>query len=506
MLGVRRALAVVLATFAVLFFFVALFAGRIDATLLNPNFLLRHAEDAGIYEVFRDEGIPALVDDFVEEQDEDLAENMAGMDLPTDPESRARIAEALQTLLPPEWAQAATEEVVSGVLPYMLGKTDRFEVDVSLHDPLVATFGASPGERSVFEAMWLDLNLSERLIRGFSERAVEDDNNPSGGDRQSADGRGPDDEPKSFDESGLLAILSEDIEGAAEWWDEEFLGLISGMLPYLVGDSGHFDLDIDFTDYPPLAYAFAGPLQTDAETLQSDGWRFTDRDLAEKLADAEDVSIEDIDEWLAIFRTGGATFDEQDLRDRLDEQQAQARAAGREVSGLQELDQMRRGIRLARMAATWGAGLLTAALIVGVAFLGGQSWTSRLRWGSAALLAASLVSLVIVTPVYAAAGSSRIDTWLDEQRLDTESPLPAPVRARLVDAGRDAIGDIVGGMQWRALFWFVLAAAGITLSVALDRPRFREGVRRRLRGRSGPPAGDTTLSPADAPTGSEPAP
>jgi hypothetical protein len=392
-------------------------------------------------------------------------------------------------------------------------------VDISLHDPLVATFGAEPGERSVFEAMWLDLNMSERLIRGFAERAIEEEQNPSGDnerpnspdnrqpsdDAQPGDEGGPDDPAESFDEAGLLATLSDDIEGAADWWDTEFLGLIDGMLPYLVGDSEQFDLSLDFTDYPALAYAFAGPLHTDAETLQAEGWRLTDRDLAEKLADAQDVTIEDVDESLAIFREGGATFDEQDLRDRIDEQRRQARLESREDDGPPEIDDVRRVARGIRMAATWGAGLLTAALVVAVAFLGGQSWTSRLRWGSAALLGASLVSLIIVTPVYAVAGSSRIDTWLNDQRSDPESALPAPVRERLVDAGRDAIGDFFGGMQWRALFWFVLAAVGIAASIALDRTGFLD----RIRGGDGrgddapptmPDAGDGPESPpADEP-------
>jgi hypothetical protein len=143
------------------------------------------------------------------------------------------------------------------------------------------------------------------------------------------------------------------------------------------------------------------------------------------------------------------------------------------------------------MGATWGAGFATALLILIVAVLGGRSWPSRLRWGSAALLAASLVSLILVTPIYAAAGSSRVDEWLDEQRADADSPMPDAVRERLVDTGREAIREFVGGMQWRALLWFVIAVLGIALSVALGRPGFID----RLVGRTG---GDGEGAPASA--------
>jgi hypothetical protein len=69
--------------------------------------------------------------------------------------------------------------------------------------------------------------------------------------------------------------------------------------------------------------------------------------------------------------------------------------------------------------------------------------------------------------------------------------MPDAVRERLVDTGREAIREFVGGMQWRALLWFVIAALGIALSVALGRPGFID----RLVGRTG---GDGEGAPASA--------
>ncbi len=483
MIVVRRFFALLLLPFLGVLFFVALFAGRVDATLLNPDFVLEHAREANLYEAIHDEGIPAWVDSYVAGQEERLPDNLRGANLPTDAEARARITEVVQTLVPPEFLEDVTEGILGGVLPYLAGKEPGFEVNVSLYEPLRETFGHAAGERSAFQDAWLDLDFSERLIRGFASNALDDE-----GDRAVIASTSGSDGPAATDEGdrpGLAAILAEDVEGAAAWWDRQFFGVIDAMLPYLLGDSPDFDVSIDFADYPALAYAFEGPLQTDAPTLERQGWAFSSTELRRRLAETDDLTQADIDNALALFRPGGATWTEDDLQVRIDEQRERAAAQGNPDDAPLDLQDQRSLVRNARLAATWGATLLVGLLVLIVAFLGGRGWTGRLRWGASAVLLASLLSLVITTPVYAVAASDRVDTWIEEQRADSESPLPEVVRHQVLDTLREVVSDFVGGMQWRAAGWFVLAALALALSFALERPGFREGIRRsvdRVRG------------------------
>jgi len=467
-LGLRRVLAVLLLPLVGVAFLVALLAGRVDGTVLNPDFVTRHAEQGNLYVVFHQEGIPALVSAYVDSQEERLPDNLAAANLPTDLESRRRMAEVVQSMLPPEFMQQLVEGFVGGFLPFMAGKRDGFDVAVSLHEPLIATFGSESDGRSLFEAMWLDLNMSERLIRSFAEARLEEAREQLGT---------PEETP--IDEQGLLDILAQDIEGSAAWWDEEFLGLIRGMLPFLVGTSDEFEASIDFTPYPALAYAFSGPLQQEPEILQREGWRVTHEDLHRELSEAEDVTIADIDDALSIFRPGGMVFNDEDLRQRLEASRAQALEEGEE-SLPPNLDDQRQIVQNARRVTLWGLPLLTGVLVLAVAFLGGRGWTGRLRWGSVAVMWASVWALLITVPVYAALASTRVDRWLDERRADPDSNIPEPLRLQLFDQLRLAVGEFVGGMQWRAAAWFILGVLAFAFSVAWERPQFRDWVHQRI--------------------------
>ena len=477
MLIARRILALLLAPVLCATFLVALVTGRVDATVLNPDFLLGQADDADVFALAHDEGIPAFVDDYLEEQQEKLPENLRAANLPTDEEARARIAEVLQALLPPEFLREVTSVAVDGVFPYAIGRSNGFEVSVSLHDPLVATFGSEAGRPSRFEEAWLDLGMSERLIRGFTTAALDGEGGAGGADGPPSSIPGEDVSPE---EAGLALLLAQDIDGAADWWDEQFFGFIDGLLPFLVGDSEELDLHIDFTEYPLLAYAFAGPLKSDAATLQREGWHFTDEDLHRKLAETEDVTMADIDEQLAIFRPSGLTFTEQDFDRWTKEQRREALADPERVATDDvppDFGDQRDRIRLVRMAVTRGSALAAVVLVLAVAFLGGRGWLGRLRWGSAALLAAATLALVVTVPVWAATASPRLEDRIHDFQIDADSPFPAPVRERLASAAIDALHDFTAGMQWRAAAWFILGALGLAFSIAWQRDAFRRRVR-----------------------------
>ncbi len=487
-------------------FLVALVTGRVDATVLNPDFLLDRADDADLYALAHEEGIPAFVDDYLEQQEEKLPANLRAANLPTDDASRARIAEVLQTLLPPDFMRELTAVAIEGVFPYAIGRSDGFDVRVTLHDPLVATFGSEPGERSRFEDAWLDLDMSERLIRGFTTAALEGETSEDG--EVSEDGAAPgvlgEDVPP--EEAGLRLLLAEDVEGAADWWDEQFFSFVDGLLPFLVGDSEELDLHIDFTEYPLLAYAFTGPLKSDVPTLQREGWHFTDEDLRRKLAASEDVTMDDINDQLAIFRADGLSFTDEDL-DRWTKEQRRAALADparADDDAPPDFAEQRDRIRLLRMGLTRGSALAAAVLVLTVAFLGGRGWVGRLRWGSAALVIASTLALVVTVPVWAATASPHIEDRIHDFTVDADSPFPHPVRERIASAALDALHDFTAGMQWRAAAWLILGALGLAFSAAWQREDFRRRVRGLFGRDDSPTAPPTSGSGSGSGSGSTP--
>jgi len=478
MLGARRVVAVMLMAPLVVTFAVAVAACRADATLLDDGYLRDRLHDADLYARAHDELTREWVDGYVGDPDA-LPERLQAMGLPADLDARARMVELVQALAPVDLLERTGDQSL-GVIPWMTGKTDGFEVTIELHDGLEATFGHAPGEPSLFQEAWLDFEMGDRMVTGFINRATERPEADAPSQDVGARGEPRDEDPApplTTEERAVLdALLAERLPDAAAWWDEQLFAVIDDLLPYLTGESDELDITISFETFPELALAFSDMLGEDAAVLRSEGWRFTDDDLADRLQESGDTTMADVDRALAIFRPGGTTFDQDDFLERMQSERAKQRERGENVGA--DIMEVRQQVSNVRLALRWGTVVGAALLIAAIAFLGGTRWASRVGWGAAALLAASGLTYVVTSILMAVLLRSRLDEWVEEQDTTREGGVGEVFRVRAAEVARTAADDIVGGMQTRALLWAAVAMIALGLAIVWPRPAFRDFIRR----------------------------
>jgi hypothetical protein len=319
---------------------------------------------------------------------------------------RAAVTPVVEALLEPEHLRRQVETLIDGFLPWFTGRSNDFAVHVSLHDSVRSAFLApEPGTPSLLASAWLELDLGSRMIGGMIESRL-----------QHAEGEPLDEATRA--ELEELAGTEDDVAGA--WFDEQALGAIEEVVPFLLGDTDRFVVSVSFDGHPGLAALFAEQLDSDPETLRADGWRLTDVDLREQMAE----DGHDLDERVAIFRPHGRTYALGDLRGWLEEQRAAAADEGADAPP--DIEQARKWISRARTGLTWGPALASALLVGGIGFLGGQTWPGRATWSAAALLVASGVALAVTGPLYGATASDALHDWATERRAIVEqSPAPA---------------------------------------------------------------------------------
>jgi len=136
MLWLRRIIAIPLAlTFIILFIFL-LVVFRVNATAGNPDFYIDQLHQADIYNFIYDETLPAAL----EEAEIDGDNSEAGINIS---EIKPHIIDVIRQTLPPEWLQTQVERVIDEVLPYALGDTEDFIINIPLKDRVEVTAQAA---------------------------------------------------------------------------------------------------------------------------------------------------------------------------------------------------------------------------------------------------------------------------------------------------------------------------------------------------------------------------
>lgn len=482
MITARRALAVQLALLLVPVFLAALATGRVNATVLDHGYVKQQLRDLDLYQRLYAEAMPALVDDFLADQDTALPANLRGIGLPTDAASRDRIVEVVRTALPPEFLQAESEQAIDALLPWLRGSADHFTLDVSLKRNALDLFGHPAGQRSVFAQAWLDLGMSDRVLRGLSADLEAEQGPPTTG--QPGTGQPGTGQP------GIVKALGADYPAAVTWLDDQLFGVIDSMLPYLVGDQPGFTATVTFERYPLLAEVLARPLNRTPAVLRAEGYVLTEADLQRQLGDADSPALNNVDNSLALFRDRGYHWSDADLRERID-----ARQPGDTSPDPLAL---RRVLSPLRLLAVWGPVLVAMALIAAIALLGGRRWASRMAWGATALLVASAVALVLATAVYDATAGHALATWVADQRAAAEGALPTSLRGDLADEVQHVANEAAGHAAATARNWLIVST--LTLAGALAWPhRERLGWSRfAARGREGAPPAPPPPAPPPA--------
>ena len=159
MIFLRRLLAIVLSVAVFILFVVFVVLGRVNNTLGNPEFHIERLREADIYNFMYDDALPVAL----EEIDDFLDLDGTQIDITA---VKAQIIPAVERVLPPEWVQARVEDVLTEIMPYMLGDTEGFSITVPLKGR-VADLGET------LKDVLHDEEVSEDLYEGFVDLAVE---------------------------------------------------------------------------------------------------------------------------------------------------------------------------------------------------------------------------------------------------------------------------------------------------------------------------------------------
>ncbi len=430
-------------------FALGLAAGRLDATLLNPEFVKEQARDLRLYDRLYADGTRRLVRDVLDHPERRPA-NLRAIELPTDQAAEDRMTALLQSLLPPSLIERQTEQAIDELLPWLAGREDDFALNLSLYDGLTATFGhARPGEPSLFEQTWRDLGMGQRTVLSVARTYDSDPANA---------GKPVPGAPPGVDT--VTAAVTLRGESAGAWFDQQWFGFIDRTLPYLSGDSDRLNASISFEAFPFLADPFQKALHLPPEQMTAQGWRLTDADLKRQLGNASNPVLSRADNTVAIFTPEGGTLTSDDLVARFDQQRARNEAAGQSVAG-PSVGQVRSAFGAMRLAGIYGAPVLCLALIAGIAFLGGGAWPTRLAWGGAALLVAAGLSLVAATAIYGATLATPLDRWVAEERARPAGRVPADLRADVVEQTREVIGEQADRAALNATAWLIVGMAAL---------------------------------------------
>jgi hypothetical protein len=376
------------------------------------------------------------------------------------------IIDLMKMLLTPEWYRSQVNNIVGQVFSYLKGDAGTINISISLAglEPIIARLLADQADAKL-EAMFNALPV------GTPEQVADLLANPPVGVLPAF--RPPDMSYEDFKDLLSIDIQSMTGNAVAVWLPEQFVITDADIRKALAGEG-----DED--------------LLTKARDIVQDGFTYTEADLRNDMADDIDT-IDDVRHHIAT----DYTFTDADLQKYfLDSSDPDAAATW------QNLQDVRSIVGRARDW-VWAAWLVPALLLVGIGFLGGRNWKSRVIWGASVLAIASLIAYIAAGPVFSAVAKPRIDDALVSAAAEQTSVVGTMAAAKGVAVAEDTINSFVSGINIEAIVVFALCL--VVIAVVVWHPWSR-----RFKGMSGqvppdnlPPPG---FPPADMPPGNLPPP
>ena len=212
-----------------------------------------------------------------------------------------------------------------------------------------------------------------------------------------------------------------------------------------------------------------------------DSIEFAEEDLRDALLQEEGTAgLEYLDEYRRWFQQGWS-FDQEQLRDHLDNTGAglQMLDVAREVLGEgyvlssrpnyenftnfqanAALEEVRRWFKTVRLGG-WITYAVSVLLLVAIGAAGGRSWQGRILWGSAVLVLSSSVLIVLSWPVY-----NLVSSQLFDQASNMVGPFGPPFGATstlIAEKGfevfRGVADEMAAGIRWSCLVLAVVSLA-----------------------------------------------
>ncbi len=428
MLRFRRVLAVALMLALAPLVVGAVLLQRVHTTAANPEYLKNELRRLDVYNFVEDELYPVLVAEFLQDPDGLLPSELAGVELPADPEARAAVLELLRTALPAAYVQEQVEALLDGVVPYLRGDADGFRVVPGIDERLRAVTDHEAGERSALESAFRELDGGEAVIRQLLKSAADDS--------------------EGFDLAFAPAAGVIASPAAADWFTTELFGAVDDLAPYLLGDTDAFAIQVSFASRPQLAPFFAQVLKRTPAELLREGYTLTGADLERHLRDDQASVLDDPENNLEFLQAGWA----------LDETNFQ-----KDSEDAAALDEFRDrvGLALGTVRRLVFAGV--AFLVVLIGWLGGRGWPGRVSWSAVALALPLLLVTVLAGPVY----DRVVAPALDRALLTATGNWPeflATQRMELVEDVESIAGHLASGTVTTVLPWLVGAVVVLALS------------------------------------------
>ena len=306
--------------------------------------------------------------------------------------TQEEVLDALRQVAPPEWVEEQALMVINDAAPYLTGRSDSFLTVVSLAENkrLAREVIANLVDEKVNEIV-AALPTCRSLAEAQAALATASEGLPSC-------------VPPNVPTARLLDQLDIDLAGSIQ-------RMVLGPIP----DTIRFtEVELRTSLVQAGAADNLDQLDNMREILR-DGWMYTQDDLTETLTDVTgDISDVETLEEVRAFLSGGWTYTEADLREDLTDE-------GGDTGTVDEVDRARDIFKTAR-SNRFLVYIPMILLLVGIGFLGGRSWSTRVAWGAGPLVVAAGIIFVIFGPGYDTFAKSALDEGRQEAIDRIEHP------------------------------------------------------------------------------------
>jgi hypothetical protein len=335
------------------------------------------------------------------------------------------IINVVEEVLPPDWYRARVSDIIGQVFAYFEGSAATINIVV----PLVEIKPAAIDALTDMADTKLEV-LVNALPVGTPEQVADLLADPPVGVLPSF--RPPDMSYRDF-----MELLSIDVSSLTDT-------AVTTFLPdrIVISDTDIRESLTEDGDEDILAQA---------RDMVQEGLTFTDADLREEMG-ADYDTIEDVRDWIA----SDFTFTDADLRDYLNKE-----SGGDDV--LRTIDDVRPIVDKARTW-LWAVWLVPALLLVGIGFLGGRRWESRVVWGASVLAIAALITYIAFGPVFSALAEPRIDEAINSN-IDETDGIGALAAEKGAEIARDTVDSFIGGINIQAIVLFAVSLVVIGVIV-----------------------------------------
>ena len=423
MIWVRRIMTLPLILIFIALIVAAVAVTAVNNTAANPEFYNGQMVEADMYNYIYDAVLPAALDEI------DIGE---GSDAPIDIANfEDEILAAAEQVLPSWWLQAQFEAATRTVVPYFVDDTAGFSYTLVVKDRV-----EDAGEAIKTHILHSDafVEIYNDLMAYMAEQLYE--NLP--------------DLPPDAD------ITQQDVEGALKdaatlpWLVTQLEIAIDEIIPYLTGDENHFVINVPIQDVitDDVLLALLGPgneeYLSDAREWIGEGWSFTDVDMCNELNDDAEQQLDDARGWIH----DGYTVTQIDLRDVMFDNPRDA----------EPFDEARHWTSVGRTW-LWALWVVPFLILIGIGFLGGRGWKTRLAGPLVILFLISLMIFLGATLTWSQYGEDKLGDVMP-QTWEYEG-----VEAVLIEKGNElainAGAGFVDAIENMAMYMMIASGVGL---------------------------------------------